>query len=105
MLTRAVCPDCTIADSLVKSIEWCPNPAILTLNPIRYFIASILVISDDRMRIAAVLFLKTSLRSSLSFHPGELLTLTSSSPQRDIISVAIGSKLNREMLKRIIHTS
>ena len=39
---------------------------ILILKLIRHFIASILAISDERMRIAAVLFLKTSIRYGYS---------------------------------------
>ena len=34
----------------------------------RYFIASILAIVDDRMRIAAVLFLKTRYDAGFNFH-------------------------------------
>jgi hypothetical protein len=43
-------------------------PAILILKLLRYFIASIFAIGDDRMRIAAVLFLKTTIGSGLNFH-------------------------------------
>ncbi|WP_310484057.1 hypothetical protein [Chamaesiphon sp. VAR_48_metabat_403] len=42
--------------------------AILNLKLLRYFIASILAIVDDRIGVAAVLFLKTSIRSGLNFH-------------------------------------
>ncbi|WP_310484639.1 hypothetical protein [Chamaesiphon sp. VAR_48_metabat_403] len=42
--------------------------AILILKLLRDFIASILAIADDRMRITAVLFLKTSIKPGLNFY-------------------------------------
>ena len=41
---------------------------MLILKLSRYIIAAILAIVDDIMRIAAVLFLKTSIKPGLNFH-------------------------------------
>jgi hypothetical protein len=46
---------------------------MLILKLLRYFTAAILAIVDDRMRVLGVLFLKTSIRSSLNSDRRKLL--------------------------------
>ena len=49
-----------------------PSPPIPILKLVGYSISSIFAISDGRIRVSAVLFLKTS-GFDLNFHSGELL--------------------------------